>query len=80
MYLIPILAKGCDRKHRASWEQIRLLGFLNARIMGSKTKEITDFLPFPWDKEDEVDDGDTEMSDDDFNRLNEIAKKLNGNG
>ena len=65
-----------------SWEQARLVGYINAQTHSTKKMGMTDIVSFPWEKD--TASHDTSMSNADKARLEQKAKKLeqmmNNNG
>lgn len=59
-------------KNQEDWEQVRFLGFIQAKSSGSKINKITDLVKFPWEKSNKSTP--QIMSDKDLNRLQDKAK------
>lgn len=64
---------GFNRRHRETWEQTRIIGYIIAQANSTKKLEPSDVLRFPWD-EDKAED--THVSDEEMNRLREKAKLI----
>lgn len=48
-YEMRALMKHSSLMHRESWEQTRMLGFINARCAGSKIDKPEALFSLPWD-------------------------------
>ena len=59
---------------RNSWEQTRLLAYVGAQTHSTKKIEIGDIMEFKWD--DENKSHNTEISNNDVQRLKEKAKNV----
>jgi hypothetical protein len=64
---------GISYKGRQEWERIRTLGYITI-APHCKKLDIKKMLPFPWDKDTEVED--TSISDKDIARLKTLAKQF----
>jgi hypothetical protein len=64
---------GISYKGRQEWERIRTLGYITI-APHCKKLDIKKMLPFPWDKDAEVED--TSISDKDIARLKTLAKQF----
>ena len=69
LWEIILITRGYFKRHHPGWEQARLIAYNAAYCMGSKNAPIvTQWLPFPWEKE-----HDEEISDEE---LNELRKQI----
>ena len=57
-----------------SWEQTRLISYIIAQGNSTKKLNMTDILSFPWEKEQEEIERNTEMTNTDLERLKQKAK------
>ena len=58
---------------RNSWEQTRLLTYVEAQCHSTKKLDITDIIQFKWDRPNEKN---TEISNDDIQRLKNKSEML----
>lgn len=72
---IRCFLEGLGTRHRESWEQTRIVGYIIAQANSSKTLKQSDVLRFPWDEEVEPKAKDTFVSDEDVKRLRALAKQ-----
>ena len=68
--------EGAAERLQDSWEQTRLLSFIVARVGGCDTDTAEEFLPLPWDKENENIEESTEVDPDELRELREQAKLI----
>ncbi|WP_455639773.1 hypothetical protein [Parabacteroides sp.] len=64
--------EGAAERERESWEQTRILSYIVARVGGCEAETAEEFLPLPWDEEDE-DTGTAEVDPDELKKLREEA-------
>jgi len=69
---VELLYENLKYADRPSWEQNRLLAFILAQVNSKKHLEMTDIMSFPWD--DNYEEKNTEMTNEDRDRLREKAK------
>lgn len=70
--------EGARLRSRDAWETARMIAFIVAKVGGSESEDLEEFLPLEWDKEKSEDDG---KEEEDRRRkevlsLQELAKKL----
>ena len=80
VYELKALMEYDDRRNRDSWEQTRLLAFVNARCAGAKVKDLKDLFELPWDKEIEPELSKRPASPQEEARLRATARYLLENG
>lgn len=68
--------EGVAERSRESWEQTRLLSFIVARVGGCDADSVEEFLPLPWDKEDEDIEKSIEVDPYELRKLREKAKQI----
>lgn len=80
MYEINLLMKNAYKKAKETWEQTRMLGYIQAQTQSTKKMKPSDIIKFPWDNEKETHN--TSISNDDVKKLrekaNEYKKRFNG--
>lgn len=69
---VELLYENLKYADRPSWEQTRLISFILAQVNSKKHLEMTDIMSFPWD--DNYEEKNTEMTNEDRDRLREKAK------
>ncbi len=69
---IILITRGYLRRHRPGWEQARLIAYHAAHAMGGKHQPppVTQWLKFPWEKDDLP-------SDDEVNEMRELLRLEN---
>lgn len=72
MYEVKPYMKYSHFKEQDSWEQARLISYVQAQTQSSKKLKVTDIMKFPWEKEYKAE----VMSDKDWNRLKAKADAL----
>lgn len=73
-YEIDALLKNLHARHKASWEQARMICYVSAQANSTKALEPTDILKFPWD-EVVTQPEDTTISTADIERLKEKTQQ-----
>lgn len=66
--------EGAADRERESWEQTRLLSFIVGRVGGCEAESAEEFLPLPWDEEDDVTC--SEVNHDELKKLRESVKSI----
>ena len=69
------LVQGIKWMDRTTWEQARLQAYLTAQVNSKNKLSPQDILKLPWDEGGEDIDHDTEISNEDIQRLKELGKK-----
>lgn len=62
-------------RHKAGWEQTRMICYVMAQANSTKALKPEDILKFPWDRE-AFQTGDTDVSDHDRERLKRKAQQF----
>lgn len=73
-YEIDVLLKNLHNRHKAGWEQARMICYVSAQANSTKALEPTDILKFPWD-EAAAQPEDTAISTADIKRLKEKTQQ-----
>lgn len=50
-YELNLILANINYIDRASWEQTRLLGYINAQTQSTKRLDFNDICTFPWERE-----------------------------
>lgn len=50
-YELAIILQDIAYIDRASWEQTRLLGYINAQTQSTKRLDFSDICTFPWERD-----------------------------
>lgn len=50
-YELNLILSNINYIDRASWEQTRLLGYINAQTQSTKRLDFSDICTFPWERE-----------------------------
>lgn len=79
MYELQPLIDNIYLKNRESWEQTRLLGYIIAQGHSTQRITMTDILKFPWDENEKNDAENTDISNEDVERLRMEANKYLNN-
>jgi hypothetical protein len=75
LYEAQIICENIQFADRSHWDNTRLLAYIYTLANSKKGTKLTpeDILRFPWDRVQDKKKG-IGMTDEEFNRLNEIAK------
>ena len=60
---------------RNTWEQTRLQSYLTVQVNSKNKLTPSELIHFPWDEGIDNTDHDTEISNEDIQRLKELGKK-----
>lgn len=73
VYEIEAILKNLYLKNKASWEQARLMPYIYTQAHTKQHKSLTDFLKFPWEKEETSENG-VELTPEEIARREEILR------
>lgn len=71
-YEIQPLINHLHYKHKESWEQTRMLGYIIAQSQSTKKLKITDIMKFPWEESNQSNT--MQLSNEDKERLMKKSK------
>lgn len=74
MYEISALMDHKHLKHRESWEQARMVSFINARCAGAKIEDAKGLFSLPWDGEESKEKIEEDLAQ--FDRLKANAERM----
>ena len=75
MWEVIDLIEGIKWMDRNTWEQTRLQSYLTVQVNSKNKLTPSDLIHFPWDEGIDNTDHDTEISNEDIQRLKELGKK-----
>lgn len=67
--------EGAATREQDAWERTRITSYIIARVGGCEAETAQEFMPLPWDSDEDVKDR-AEVDPDDLRALRESAKKI----